>query len=86
MEMYGYSQYRCDAEGCRSNGTNECVSCSQHFCDWHMLQTRLEGTHIGTITVEACASCTDRAVALYTGQGAYVSSWRRKSAGKQQAP
>ena len=85
METYGYSMYRCEAEGCRSNGTNECVSCSRHFCDRHMLQTRLEGTHIGAITVEACASCTDRAVELYTRQGAYVSSWRRKASGAQQA-
>lgn len=86
MEMYGYSLYRCDAEGCRNNGTNECMSCSRHFCDWHMLQTRLEGTHIGAITVEACASCTDRAVDLYTRQGAFVSSWQRKSGGPKRAP
>jgi hypothetical protein len=50
--------YQCAANGCKNNGTNECFSCKQHFCDTHMLQTRLEGTHIGTIVIEACQSCT----------------------------
>lgn len=77
--LSGYSEYRCSAEHCRNNGTSECLSCGKHFCDWHMLRTRLEETHIGGITIEACADCTSRAVALYTSQGAYVSSWHRKS-------
>jgi hypothetical protein len=76
---YGFSMYRCAAQGCRNNGTNECFSCNQHFCDAHMLQTRLEGTHIGTIVVEACESCTGRAISLYTRQGALMTSCRRKS-------
>ncbi len=76
---YGFSMYRCAANGCKNNGTNECLSCNQHFCDTHMLQTRLEGTHIGTIVVEACESCTGRAISLYTSQGAFMTSCRRKS-------
>lgn len=75
----GYSEFRCSAEHCRNNGTSECRTCGKHFCDWHMLRTRLENTHIGGITIEACADCTSRAVALYTSQGAYVASWHRKS-------
>ncbi len=76
---YGFSMYRCAAQGCKNNGTNECLSCKQHYCDTHMLQTRLEGTDIGTIVVEACESCTGRAISLYTSQGAYMTSCRRKS-------
>lgn len=79
MRDYGYSMYLCDAPGCRNNGVNECFTCNKHFCDFHILQTRLEGTHIGSITVEACADCTARAVELYTSQGAYMSSWRRRA-------
>jgi hypothetical protein len=76
---YGFSMYRCAANGCKNNGTNDCFSCKQHFCDTHMLQTRLEGTHIGTIVVEACELCTGRAISLYTSQGAFMTSCRRKS-------
>jgi|GEM_PF-3489824 hypothetical protein len=76
---YGFSMYRCSVEGCKNNGVNECFSCNQHFCDTHMLQTRLEGTHIGAIVIEACESCTGRAISLYTRQGAFMTSCRRKS-------
>lgn len=51
-----------------------------------MLRTHLENTHIGGITIEACTDCTSRAVALYTSQGAYVSSWHRKSSGSSGGP
>lgn len=74
------SWHLCAATGCRSTGTNECFSCGRHYCDRHMLLTRLEGTDIGDITVEACSSCMDRAVSLYTKNGARVASWRRKEA------
>lgn len=74
------SWHLCAANGCRSTGTNECFSCGRHYCDRHMLLTRLEGTDIGDITVEACSSCMDRAVSLYTKNGARVASWRRKEA------
>lgn len=82
----GYSEYRCSAERCPNNGTSQCMSCSKHFCEWHMLRTRLENTHIGDITIEACGVCTQRAVTLYTSQGARVASWHRKSSSTTGGP